>query len=100
MNTERASAIFDRNQIKEWICRVEDDAAHFIGAEFCAARLIGFVSKQRELGEVDDKTATQLLSDARHLDNLAQLGHLYVKLVRKPSAELRIMVLSDEKRMQ
>lgn len=38
---------FDRNQVKEWITSVEDDSAEFIGAEFCAARLIGFVSQQR-----------------------------------------------------
>ena len=99
MNTSTADACFDRSQIKEFITRVEDDAAHFVGAEFCAARLIGFVSRQRELGEVSDAQASELLADARHLANLATLGHRYVKLVRKPSAELRILVLADEKRI-
>lgn len=99
MNTQASNALFDKNQIKDFICRVEDDAAHFVGAEFCAARLIGFVSRQRELGEASDEVAVQLLNDAHHLATLAKLGHRYVKLVRNPSAELRIMVLANEKRL-
>src|SRR5688572_19938454 len=98
MNTQRADAIFDRNQLKEYIGRVENDTAEFIGAEFNAARLIGFISRQHALGEVSDADAAQLLRDARHLANLAALGHRYTKLARNPSAEMRILVLADEKR--
>lgn len=89
---------FDRNMVKDYIGRVEDDTAQFIGAEFCAARLIGFVSQQRELRELSDDAAAQLLADAHHLQTLAKLGHRYVKLARNPSPEMRIMVLADEQR--
>lgn len=95
-----ADAKFDRNCIKEWINGVENDAAHFIGHEFCAARLIGFISRQHSLGEVSDDAAAQLINDARHLANLATLGHRYVKMVRKPSAELEIMVLTQHKKVR
>lgn len=99
MNMQTANAAFDRNQIKEFIGSIENDAALFIGAEFHAARLIGFVSRQRELGEVGDDAAAQLINDAHHLVTLAKIGHRYVKLVRKPSAEMRIMILADEKKV-
>lgn len=96
MNTTTADACFDRNQIKDFINRVEDDAALFIGAEFGSARLIGFISKMHALQEVSDTEAASLLRDAHHQANLVALGHRYVKMVRKPSAEMRIMILSDE----
>lgn len=89
---------FDRNQIKEFIGSIENDTAEFIGAEFEAARLVGFISQQLELGEVSRERARQLLSDANHLGRLAQIGHRFAKMVRSPSAEMRIMVLADEKR--
>lgn len=93
-----ATTAFDRSQIKEYIGRVENDAAEFIGAEFQVARLVGNISQQRELGEISEERASQLLDDALHLGRLAKIGHRYVKLARNPSAEIRIMVLADERR--
>lgn len=87
---------FDRNQVKEFIGRVEDDIAQFIGAEFCAARIIANVSKQRELGDLSDAAARQLLDDAYHLAKLASIGHRYAKWSRRPPAELEILVLSGQ----
>lgn len=87
---------FDRNQIKEYIAGVEDDCAEFIGAEFCAARIIGNLARQHELGDLGNEQARQLVDDAHHLLRLAKLGHRYVKLARNPSAEMRIMVLAEE----
>lgn len=91
-------ATFDRNQCKEYIARVEDDIAQFIGSEFCAARLIGFIAHQYELRELNAAQAQQLLDDAHHMNTLAKLGHKYAKAARNPSPELRIMILADEKR--
>lgn len=91
-------ATFDRNQIKEFIGAVENDCALFIGAEFQAARLIGNISRQHEMGDISAEMAQQLLEDAYHLARLAKLGHRYVRMVRNPSPEIRIMVLADEKR--
>lgn len=90
-------ATFDKNCIKEFITRVEDDTAEFIGAEFCAARLIGFIHRQYELGELSKERALELLGDATHLGHLAKLGHRYAKMVRKPTPEMEIMVLADQK---
>lgn len=90
----------DRNQIKEFITRVEDDTAQFVGSEFCAARVIAFISRQHALGEVSDEDAAQLLNDVQHLANLAKLGHRYARWVRNPPAELEIMVIADYEREQ
>lgn len=89
---------FDRNQIKEFIQRVEDDTARFIGAEFSAARVIGFIYRQMELGEVSPGQASQLLDDIQRLAMLAKLGHRYAKWARHPPAEVEIMVLSNHER--
>lgn len=89
---------FDRNQIKEYIAGVEDDCAEFIGAEFCAARIIGNLARQHEVGELGNEQVRQLVDDAHHLLRLAKLGHRYAKLARNPSPELRIMILADEQR--
>jgi hypothetical protein len=93
---------FDGNCLKEYIAQVENDTAEFIGAEFCAARLIGYISSQHEIGELDDSRAAQLLKDANHLMRLKELGHRYAKQARKPSPEMTIMVtieLQRERRM-
>jgi hypothetical protein len=93
-------ATFDRNQIKDFIGTVEDHTAEFIGADWCAARLIGHISSEREAGVLSDAQAKQLLEDAQHLMRCVKLGHKYAKMVRNPSAELRILVLSGEGRTQ
>lgn len=89
---------FDRSQVREWIGRVEDDCAEFVGAEYAAARLIGYISQQRETGALSDAQAEQLLQDANHMMRLVGLGRKYAKLARNPSPEVRIMVLADEER--
>lgn len=91
---------YDLNQIKEFIGRVEDDTAQFVGSEFAAARVISFISRQHALGEISDEDAIQLLDDAQRLANLAKLGHRYARWVRRPPAELEIMVLAEHAREQ
>lgn len=88
-------ATFDRNQVKEWIAAVENESAEFIGSEFAAARIIGFISSQHEEGLLTEAQAEQLLADAELMLRLIKLGRKYAKLVRKPSAEIEIMVLAD-----
>jgi hypothetical protein len=92
-------ATFDRNQIKEFIGRVENDTAEFIGAEFRAARIAGFISKQADLGEVELTEASQMLHDLHHLSKLVATGYKYVRMARNPVAEIRIMVLAEERRI-
>lgn len=75
---------------------MENRTAKFVGAEFCAARLIGYVSAQAETGHLERDKATQLLSDAYHLAELAQLGHQAHKWLRKPPAQLTMHVLRQE----
>jgi polyhydroxyalkanoate synthesis regulator phasin len=93
-------ATFDRNQIKDFIGVVEDHTAEFIGIELCGARLAGFISRMHEQGKVSDAEARQLIDDVYRQMRGNHLGHKYVRMVRNPSAELRILVLANEGRSQ
>lgn len=89
---------FSKNQTKEFIQRVEDDIAQFVGAEFLVARLVGNISRQHALGEISNEQAAQLLRDIQHLGLLVKTGHRYAKWARNPPAEIEIMVLADYER--
>lgn len=89
---------FDKNQCKEFIGTIENHTAEFIGSEQCAARLIGYISEQTELGELNSSRSAALLNDAYHLLHLAKLGHRFAKMVRHPTPEMRIMILAEEQR--
>lgn len=88
-------ANFDQHCLTEFIRDVENETAEFIGKEFCAARLIGYISSQKESGLLSEEQAAQLLDDANHLWKLAEMGHKYAKLARTPSAEMETIVLSN-----
>jgi hypothetical protein len=92
-------ASFDRNQIKEFIGRVENDTAEFIGAEFKVARIVGAIYKQTELGNIEQAEASQMLHDLHHLSKLVATGYKYARMARNPVAEIRIMVLAEERRL-
>lgn len=87
-------ATFDRNQIKEFICKVDEDRAYFVGANFAAARLIGYIESQRSSGALSDDQATQLLDDAKLMMQLIDIGRMYNKIARDPSPEIETMVLA------
>lgn len=86
----------DKHEIEEFVQTVENRTARFVGAEFCAARLIAYVSAQSEIGGLDGTKAAQLLDDAYHLAELARLGHQAHKWLRKPPAQLTMLVLRNE----
>lgn len=82
-------------EIEEFVQSIEDRTARFVGAEFCAARLIAYVSAQAETGGIARDKAAQLLDDAYHLAKLARLGHQAHKWLRKPPAQLTMLCLRD-----
>lgn len=84
--------------MKEYINRVDDHMAEFVGSNFCHARLAGFIEEQRERGMIDDHRAAALLEDLNHMARLVKVGKRYVALARNPAPEIRIMVLADEER--
>lgn len=93
-----SNAQSDKLEIEEFIQSVEDRTAQYIGAEFCAARLIAYLSAQAETGRLSHDKAQALLADAYHLAELARLGHQAHKWLRKPPAQLTMLVLAQEAR--
>jgi hypothetical protein len=94
----RSSQDFDRQQIREWVASVEDDLAEFVGSEFEIARIIGNISQQHAMGNLDDNTASQLLKDATHIQLLLEIGRKFTKLAKNPLPEMRLLVLEQEAR--
>lgn len=92
--------VFDRNQLKEYVTAREDDLGEFIGFRSCVARISGFVARMQALGEIDPKTADDLLCDVYHLGRLTEIGQRYAKWCRNPPAELEMMVLSRQKNLR
>lgn len=88
----------DKAEIDEFVQSVEDRTAQFVGSEFCAARLIAYVSAQSETGQLSQERAGQLLQDAYHLAELIRLGHQAHKWLRNPPAQLTMLVPAQERR--
>lgn len=99
MTPSPPSAKANKLEIDDWVQRVEDATAQFVGSEFCAARLIAYISAQAEMGYLAHDQAGQLLDDAYHLQALARLGHQAHKWLRRPPVPLEMMVLRNARRV-
>lgn len=71
---------------------LDDEKSRFAGYELRVGRLVALISQMHAAGIVQDAEAKQLLEDAMVLSDLCKIGRKWGAWLRRPPAELEIIV--------